>query len=1141
MKSIITVLVSMILASSSLAQTGSTWGVQLLFSGAPTGACTDSAKATDTTTGNLYGCSSGSWILIGPGSATLVSPITSPNPLQFNVNTTFKGPNPYVDITAYGARAVATNAVPAIPGCTATINSGTTSATLISACGLVTGDGIDIWGAGATNVLSTPAAPTVTPSIPQGSTGTGYVVNGPTGATSYAYKIVAIDVGQGITAASAAGTTATGAATLGAQIVNITSQSRTNNVTTVTTAASHGFPVGCTPASNCPLVFINHDNGLTDVNEFSGWFIITSVVDTTHFTYTSGMDTRYGVQSTTSTGGTANWFNANHLLLPASPPAGVRQYAIYGRNCPTTCNLIGISTPTSATLIGDPSYQVWDDFGATMMGNATFPGWLPTAAPSVATNDTLVTTITAGGGTSSITVANAASNSVAGATALIDTTPGFLAAVVAASSIGGMVYLPVSTPGTSYIINSYANVGAAAANTVVSQAGLLFLNDTISWASGQWHGDIQLSGTGQIYTQFALEKHVGITVNAAYPGFFIQGSGGTFRGISFNTTQNLYLEVFSISAAPLIFEDVGFFGGSTNDLMGIEFYNFTPPSTGFGGVFRNFTFTTGTPGSFTATPLFLEKNSGEWNFHYGSLGNRGFTFIGGTTGGTNILWDLGEEMQASTTPVIALMTQSVGATINWVSGGLDTVGQAAVANWNGGAITSVIGIGGGTSGAATLTGAPFSLISLPFFFSSFGGIGQNFNILIGQTPGVILDGSSNTGTNNIQILREDAQLGSNYSFFTDPGTPAAPTCTTITGGPPFADANTFTFSYSPIYANGGQGVSSPVSNSCTTNGTSQQVTVTLPALIPGVTSYVWQYLGTNFPNVNGVNCVHTTTTALSWTYEGGNCGFSSLPAYSGGGPAGIQGSKVWDQSEVIGQTTITSNATVPRTLVLPDTNLTVQGTGAKLQAATGSFTNTDLLSYDVNGNAVDSGISSSTIAGKFTCVNVTPITVSANVSTDQTLMACTIPAGTLNLIGRTILIQLAGVYSTPAASTTAVNLKAKLCTVSGCGSGTVITLASITSAALGGIQATNDPFNMMLNASTQTAGASSAYEAHGNLTIDVSVLTSAAEAVYADGNTATIGTIDSTAQLFLQITGSFSVASGSNSMTQRQLIVDSVD
>lgn len=188
-----------------------------------------------------------------------------------------------------------------------------------------------------------------------------------------------------------------------------------------------------------------------------------------------------------------------------------------------------------------------------------------------------------------------------------------------------------------------------------------------------------------------------------------------------------------------------------------------------------------------------------------------------------------------------------------------------------------------------------------------------------------------------------------------------------------------------------------------------------------------------------------------------------------------------------------------------------------------------------------SGASWQSVGGSFSCVNVTPVTVNANTAADQILQACSIPAGTLNTIGKTLSIQSAGVYSTPAASTTTVNLKVKLCTVSGCGSGTVITLASLTSAALSAIQATNDPFNVQMFSSTQTAGASAAFEAHGNLTIDISALTTAAEGTYADGNTATVGTIDSTGALFLQVTGAFSAASASNSMTHRMLTIESIN
>jgi len=180
-------------------------------------------------------------------------------------------------------------------------------------------------------------------------------------------------------------------------------------------------------------------------------------------------------------------------------------------------------------------------------------------------------------------------------------------------------------------------------------------------------------------------------------------------------------------------------------------------------------------------------------------------------------------------------------------------------------------------------------------------------------------------------------------------------------------------------------------------------------------------------------------------------------------------------------------------------------------------------------------------SGQYSCVNVTPVTVSANVATDQLLMACTIPGGALNSLNRVLRIKADGIYSTPALSTSQMTMSAKLCTVSGCGSGTVITLAAIQSGALGSLAVTNNAIQLSLNSGTQTAGASSKYEAHGSLLIDLGAATTAADSVYADTNTAVSSAIDSTVQLFLQITGAFSSASASNSMTERMLTVDSVN
>ena len=72
-----------------------------------------------------------------------------------------KGQIPTLMRRAYGVRAVSANVAPAIPGITATISSASNIAVISSASTFQNGDGVVIWGAGATNTMSTPAAPTV--------------------------------------------------------------------------------------------------------------------------------------------------------------------------------------------------------------------------------------------------------------------------------------------------------------------------------------------------------------------------------------------------------------------------------------------------------------------------------------------------------------------------------------------------------------------------------------------------------------------------------------------------------------------------------------------------------------------------------------------------------------------------------------------------------------------------------------------------------------------------------------------------------------------------------------------------------------------------------------------------------------------
>jgi hypothetical protein len=210
--------------------------------------------------------------------------------------------------------------------------------------------------------------------------------------------------------------------------------------------------------------------------------------------------------------------------------------------------------------------------------------------------------------------------------------------------------------------------------------------------------------------------------------------------------------------------------------------------------------------------------------------------------------------------------------------------------------------------------------------------------------------------------------------------------------------------------------------------------------------------------------------------------------------------------------------------------------------AGGHFLFPDNVTHTLEINSNNNGTSAFT--GAWSCVNITPVTTSGGaVTTDQNMLACTIPAAALNRVGRSLRIHTAGTYSTAAASSSAMTIEAKLCTVSGCGSGTVVDLCDITSSALGAITIANNTWTLDCLASTQTAGASSVYERSGNFTIDLGVLNTAPDSVFLDPNATavTAPVIDDTAQLFLQITGAFSAASASNIFIGRQLIAETIN
>lgn len=809
------------------------------FAGVPTGPCLGNQIAVNSGTGDLYSCSNGAWVKVGPTAGSLVSPITSPNPLAFDVNLQFKGPNPYVDVTRYGVRALDSRFIPAVAGITATITAGQPTATVSttncpSQTGFVcfqNGDGVVIYGAGATNTMSTPSAPTVTPSLTSGAMNTANLVNAPAGSTTYNYQIVLRDKAGALTAASAVGTSAVGQAALGNVQVNVTSLTRTNNSVAVVTSSPINIAVGAT-------IYVTNSTDAT----FSGVYKVATVTDTTHFTYLQGMDTRGGA-SLSATGGTVQMYACNKLTMPAYPANGW-QYYVYGR------------TGGSLTLIGvtKPLDTVFEDYGSPFMDGITLPSYVPNTPPVAATNDPLSTTIVSGAGTTTLTLANNAINSVSGATIKLDHGPNLLAAVQAFPN-GYPVYIPSDV---NVIINSFTNIGS---NIHFWQAGGFTLNETIFHVSDLlWRGDL---GGPAANPTFGTTPYRSVTVNTANPGFYSQfGVSMRVSGLSFQINQQ--------GTGILLDDNAGSNAGFNQSFEWCSFNTGTGSPTdymGMGLIIRgdslNFinrcTFSSTMPNvpGISLTPLVLIKEDLAQVNPAGSIyvsdtvfQNRAMAvdinplgFAYALIRFTNV-YGSGLRMPF----IIYTSVAGEGGTITIHGIQLDTSTLPYIANLSSGTSVSVLihaynapsnESGGGTG---MLSGNPFPSVTVSGVAAQ---IGQNFNLAI---PGV------GSFTNNFATVNNTGSMGFQMPF------PAAPSLAGSAGGS--VPAGTWTYELTALDANGnettlGPGTSIVVPGTCPGSGNCT-VTITPPAAPLGSTLYrAYRSNGGGFGQVN--------VAATAWT------------------------------------------------------------------------------------------------------------------------------------------------------------------------------------------------------------------------------------------------------------------------------------
>ena len=263
--------------------------------------------------------------------------------------------------------------------------------------------------------------------------------------------------------------------------------------------------------------------------------------------------------------------------------------------------------------------------------------------------------------------------------------------------------------------------------------------------------------------------------------------------------------------------------------------------------------------------------------------------------------------QGNSTPIIFVYGDSGGTPgigVDMKNIIFDTTAQAGVANLYNTNMTLRVANSNLPSSQGAWTNGPNIVTTGVGPTGTTGTIsGINTNFALDGTFGT----SSTTGYPQ-QKFNTAMALGQGYPFFTMDSPGAAPTCSVATAppGPPYSQARTWTMVYAPIYPNGGEGsLSLQAVSGCTSDGTTQQVTYTAPAAIPGATSLQWYY--NNAGNLFGANCSSSTLTTCVVSVSNG----VSAPGLTAGGQAGIKGQLAWSNIFDLGQYIDTPEETPP--------------------------------------------------------------------------------------------------------------------------------------------------------------------------------------------------------------------------------------
>jgi len=619
------------------------------------------------------------------------------------------------------------------------------------------------------------------------------------GSTSYTYQVVARDKNGGLSPASSAFTTTTGAATLGVNNgPTLSSCNRASGIVTCTTASSHNFQAG---------VPVNIPRGSGDAS-FEGQFTIVATPTGTTFTfYQAGQPDRTG---TITPGAVSPQVVAKNIVKWVMQPYGQYQAYIYrcsGASCsPNT--LVGITQGM------DSSFEDWG-FG---IPGGTVPSYISTTTPTAsAVNAPLVTTITAINGTT-ITLANNANASVGSAAVLHDNGPNLRAACQGAN---GTIYIP---NGGAYVFNSILDLAPCSFSRIVV-GSLLTLKDP--WLV---KNNITIEGLPTACTPSSTVDYCVTVQGSAYPLFlFTPGAAAA------NTLKNLSMRCFGNYQSCLFYDQ----DNNGNNVSGQFFWqmDFAGASSipiKFGGAFGYFwdygvIFNNTSTGLWGSPPaLVSEANQGLGNVSQQLLSDLQIRNL--TTGDGEWLWDDKGQSGLSTAFVgnnrfsYLVQESSNGPQIrfNLLSSSAiianfevhthqyaDPLGGQAVP------VYDLTNVGPGRIASFTVNGEGCSSSLQPVFevAPGQGGVllGANgVNCSLTGSDTLILRGANQDSYQNSSIvIAGSGQVGYQMAM------PTTPAVSNVSGT---LAAGTYFYRILPNDVNGLNGPASPVTASCTSNG-----------------------------------------------------------------------------------------------------------------------------------------------------------------------------------------------------------------------------------------------------------------------------------------------------------------------------------